>query len=352
MRRCCLNPFEEKFDLPSALVERRDRQRWQGCVVGEKDERGVGLGVFVTNMSQMFGIPVTGFVAIERYSLIADQSCSAIDRRRVEASCVHVSLGPRDEECGRLMKFVEASEIEVAAVHHVERSRFDGHEVENIDLVRSAVADVNEGWDSATKIEQRVHLDRCLAVMKWRPVEQAQTQVDGRSVQSIDRVLQIQSEIGIAVKFASSTNEHGSHVGPDAPIARFVGIGKRRAMNAVAKAHGIELGGIGRQGDFDVAERFAPSQLRKCHDTKLLRTGKAPDAQVAGIAIYDSAKAGPRNKLHDLCEQRLARVHALALRISIPQGGTKIAFRDSNRHQLKMAGNPRQDSFLREPIDS
>ena len=43
--RILLYPLEEQFDLPAALVQRADRQRWQNGVVSQEDEDLAGRSV-------------------------------------------------------------------------------------------------------------------------------------------------------------------------------------------------------------------------------------------------------------------------------------------------------------------
>jgi hypothetical protein len=56
----------------------------------------------------------------------------------------------------------------------------------------------------------------------------------------------------------------------DVPIARFVCVGQRRALNRHAKAHVVELRGLGRQAGFDIAQDFSIGQLGECHRPVLL----------------------------------------------------------------------------------
>src|ERR1700676_171103 len=63
---------------------------------------------------------------------------------------------------------------------------------------------------------------------------------------------------------------------------------------------------------------------------------------IASVAIHDARETCPRNKLHDLCKQRLAGIHGLPSRVSTPESYTKMRNQDSNRHQIKSACRPRQ----------
>ena len=85
--------------------------------------------------------------------------------------------------------------------------------------------------------------------------------------------------------------------------------GQGGAVNAVAKAHGVKLAGVGSQCDFDIAQAFAPSQVGKGHDAKLFGASQRAQARVATVALNDSRKTCPRNEFDDLCVKRLAYIH-------------------------------------------
>ena len=50
-----LDPLEEQLDLPAALVQRGDRQRRQGRVVGQEDQRLARLGILEADAPQVLG---------------------------------------------------------------------------------------------------------------------------------------------------------------------------------------------------------------------------------------------------------------------------------------------------------
>ena len=64
------------------------------------------FGVAIADAAQVAGVVLDGIEAIEGDGLIADESRVAIDRRRIDASCVEVALGARDEEAARLIQRV------------------------------------------------------------------------------------------------------------------------------------------------------------------------------------------------------------------------------------------------------
>ncbi len=173
-----LDPFEEQFDLPTVLVECCDGQRRQDKVVGQEDERLAALEIFESNAPQVLGVMLHSVKPVEQDRLIANNSGRPIDLCRINSAGIHIGFGARDEESARLMQGIKTCEIQVAAIHDIERTRFDRHEVQHVDFVHLAIADVDKRWDCAPQVQQSVQFHRALGLAKRCPVEQAQTQID------------------------------------------------------------------------------------------------------------------------------------------------------------------------------
>ncbi len=88
-----LDPFEEQLHLPAALVERADRQRRQGELIGQEHQHFARLGVAVADAPKVARVAFGGVVAVELDGLDADQSGAAIHCRRVQTARIEVSLG-------------------------------------------------------------------------------------------------------------------------------------------------------------------------------------------------------------------------------------------------------------------
>lgn len=115
-----------------------------------------------------------------------------------------------------------------------------------------AVADVDKRRDGAAQVEQRVQLDGGFGALEMGPREQCQAQIDGRAVQGIDGVLELDAEVLLRIQSASGVNQRLGEVGVDAPVAHLIGIGERVTGDGGAKAHVIELVLLRAQADFDV----------------------------------------------------------------------------------------------------
>jgi hypothetical protein len=95
----------------------------------------------------------------------------------------------------------------------------------------------------------------------------------------------------------------------DTPIARVQSIRQRRAVRYALDTHVVQLGTIGRETDFDVAQGLSPSQLSKSHDSEDICTRQSPYSGISVSSIYDSAKGLPRYELHNLSKKSLSIVH-------------------------------------------
>ena len=229
-----------------------------------------------------------------------------------------------------LMHRVKPSEVQIASVHHVEGTSLDRQDVEYVDIVQLAVADVDEGRDRAPQVQQRMQLDGCLRRSKRRPVEQTQAQVDGGGVQRVDACVEIEHRGLIGIKRSGAHDQALGQRMEDTPVARVQCIGQRGARGRRLHAHVEQLGLVGCQARFDVAQRLAPGDLREGHDAKQVGATQRASARVALVSLDDATEGLPRHELHHLREKRLAHVHA-SPRVGQTRELRKSADQNSNR---------------------
>ena len=79
---------------------------------------------FETDAAQRFVVILSGVVAIQCDGLVADDAARTIRRGRIEAVRMKVRLGAGDEEGTCLVQHIQAREIDVAAIHDVDGTRF------------------------------------------------------------------------------------------------------------------------------------------------------------------------------------------------------------------------------------
>ena len=236
---------------------------------------------------------------------------------------------------------VQALEVDVAAIHHVVGASLDRQDVEHVDVMQLAIADMDEGRDRASQIEQRVQLDGSLGGAERRPVEQVQAQIDGGGVERIDTGIEFQHGRLLGVECLGAGDQPLCQGVVDAPVTQVQRIGQRRARRRRRDPHVEQLGPIGCQASLDVAQRLAPGELREGHDAEHLGTTQGTHARIAPISCDDALEGLPRHELHDLREQRLAYVHA-SLRVLQTSKHRKQAIPNSNRGHPGISQNPRQ----------
>ena len=219
-----LDPFEEQLDLPAQTVELGDGKGGQREVVGEKDQSLAGLGILEPDTSQRRGEALVRVEAGERDGLVADETGASVDRMRVSALGLEVSLSPDDEEAAGLMKATEPIEVDVSAIHDVDGTGLGHQLIEDIDVVQLAVADEDEGWDIAPQIQERMQLDRRFGRAERRPGKDRETQIDRGGIERVDGILEIEPERLVGVKSPGGADQALREIAVDAPIPRRVAL--------------------------------------------------------------------------------------------------------------------------------
>ena len=188
---------------------------------------------------------------------------SRLDLARVTKKCLCLVLG------------VPASKIGEAPIHDVKAASFGYQNVEHIDLVHLAIADMNEGWNIAAQVKQRMHLNGSLGGAEACPGKDAQAQVDGRGIECVDRLFQLDSKAVAGVKLSCNLDQAHREIHIDAAVALLVGIGQRTLGDVASYAQMVELGLMSAQTGFDVAQTLAVSQLCESHAQKLIEMRKS-----------------------------------------------------------------------------
>ena len=318
-----LDPFEKQFDLPTALVELNDGQRRHGKVVGQKDQRRAGFRVTIADAAQWVGIVSLGVKAGGDHRLIEAPSGGFVHRPRVTAGATEVLLGAGDEESAALMEAMPPGEVEVAAIHDIERAGFPDQLVENVDVVDTARRDNDDRGKVAMQGQQGVEFDGGFVLPKRGPREQRETEVNRGRIQRIGGGLQIATERFIGVECGGLLNQNVGEVGKDAPVAFFVGVSQGAAGGGLANAGVIKLRTEGRQTGLDVTQTFAPSQLGKRQDEELFVSGECANAAVAVVTGDTLVELVFGEEVEELGEDGATFVHKVKNRQSAvehPQG--------------------------------
>jgi hypothetical protein len=165
---------------------------------------------------------------------------------------------------------IQTAEVDVATIHDVEGARFDKQLVEDIEIVYVSSRDVDKARDTAPQVHQGVHFDCTLASAKSRPGKERKTQIDGRRIEGVGRLLQCQAKVVFGIPFSGHADEHLGEVGVDSPVSCLVGVGQGTSGDFASDADMIEFRLYGAKTSFDVAQAFPVGKLCESHTAELI----------------------------------------------------------------------------------
>jgi len=217
---------------------------------------------------------------------------------RVQSPEVEVALGSYNEETRSLMDHKKSSEVEIAAIHDIHGTSFDYELIEDIDIVNASVSNDNHGGNTATQIQECMHLDCSLSLAEYCPRKQGKTQIDCGGIQSVDCLIQFQTEAFVGVQSSGLPDEHLGEVGVDSPVSDLVGIGQGIAGDVPSDAHMVELVPRSSEACLNIPQAFAVSKLGKGHAEKLVPAREAFDFVIAVVSRDAFAKFVDGEKFH------------------------------------------------------
>lgn len=317
-----LDPIEELLDLPTRLVQCADIQGRRQRAVSREHQALVDVRTAITDPPQV--------------GWIASRSRAAIERHRIHSSRIEVALGARDKGAAGLVVAIEPLEGQIAAIHDVERARLWQRQIKHVDVVKTAISDVNKTGNRAAQVQQGAELHDPLGATEAGPREYRQTQIAGSVVQRVDRAAELHAGQLAGVALAGTTHQRLRELGIDAPVAALVGIGQSGTSYRLTQPHLIELAGLRGETALDIERALPRGGLGEGHDTRLLGARQRADPMVALIAAHNAVEDCPWQKVHDPCKQYPGGVHRRP-RNPCPATVIEGAKSWSTRYHLKMA---------------
>src|SRR5258707_13693384 len=205
------------------------------------------------------------------------------------------------------MKDIEALEIDVGPIHDIKGIGLRQNLIENVHVMNLAVSNLNESGDGASYVEQGVHLHGAFSGSKPGPRNQRQAEVDGRGIQCVDGVVEIDSDGVLHIHWPSQMDQHLSEIGEDPPVMSLIGIGKSGAGNLATEAYVIELAAHGTKACFNVAQTLTVSQLGESESKELIPARKSAEFIIAIITSYAFLELIGGKGVHQLRGYRSAR---------------------------------------------
>lgn len=309
-----LDPLEEQFDLPSALVELGDGEGWQSKMIGQKNQMSLLLDIEEVDASQTFRIISLRVEASQSSNLVGTHTGDFVDWAGLVTNENQVVFGPDHEEGHGLVDSIEPCKIQVSAIHDIEGSGLDDQLVENVHVVEFSLGNGNETGNWPSQVQQGMELDRGFGSSKPGPAKQAQTQIDGGRIQSVNRFVQLDPEIFGGIEPARLADKMLGQIGINSPIPLFVGTRQIHARHMAADPQTVKLTSPRTQTSFDVAQAFPIGQLSKAHTQKLIPATEPLNFVHAPISIDVAFELLRMNPLHQLRKNGRLNVHEPILR--------------------------------------
>lgn len=327
-----LDPFEEQLDLPSALVNACHSQCWQGEVVREKDQILAGFGIEEADLSQWGGVFELGAPSAQTDGLVAAKTGRLGHLARLRDVVVKVALGSNNKESSCPTEAKESFEIEVCAVHHINRSGNDRHLVEEPHVVNLSLCNIDKQWDGALKVHLGVNLYRRFGRAKTSPGKKSQAKIDGGRIDSHNHPVQSKGVGLVSVKPTGLADEQLGESLVNAPVPVLVRISQIRSSDPATETHGVGML-IAPQAGFDVPKTLPIGHLSEDHRKELISCGHA--SALSGHRVQRRAviELLAVNVVGDLGENQTAGVHPL-LRMNRADYGQPVQMRHTSFSSL------------------
>ena len=308
-----LDPLEEKFDLPSFAVQFRDGERvFNREVVGQEAIDLSSLKVLIHNESHSIRILSGRVISGKTNGLVGKNPRVLVNRPGLQNFVDHVVLGPRNEVSAHLPEaVVELLTGDISLVYQVERVLLDGDPVHYLGIVDLTGSKQNKGRDRASKIPQRMHLERAFPVMELGPWAQLQAQFNGTTVERIYHLFKTNSQLLVLVELLSLLDQNHRKVLIDTPILLLVGFRKRgfwHHLDSCPIPVATEV-----KCSLSISQTSSVGELSKAHHHELVMAIELDRVAVAIVAVVTLLELIFVDERHNLGEDCFSFVHSLRM---------------------------------------
>lgn len=295
------DPPKKQLDLPSHTVEFRDVFCGLIYEVGQEFVEVTILRIAIGDPSQRPREGLPAFRTPQQNRLVAAKAIRLVHGAGTLSVDNGVVFGAKNEKPAAFVQARKSVEIQVRPVCQVNGTRFVRERIQPVYIVLAGICDMNAGWNGTPKIDLRVHLDPGFGFPECRPGEESQRKVHCRGIQGIHGIVQIDSQLLVRIELSGFPDQAHGHALPNAPVPRFVGVGKRRLRQRAAEAEVVQSFRLGVHALDNISQPMPESELRKCHRNELLPTSKVlyfviavvfPDMSIEGFAVNFGSDLG------------------------------------------------------------
>lgn len=280
-----LDPFEERLDSPTLLVEFCNGNCWKDKVISQESIHNVLSIVFICNQSQYVWIFLGSKQTSETDCFIRDNTSLSINLSCLENIVLHIILCSGNKVCMLLLKDSEQPiKIDISVIHKVIGACFDWQHIHSLAIMYIARSKENKVRYTVLNINQSMHFECSFIMMELCPRTKLQTKINGTTVKSIDHVVDVQAVIIILIKGLSSIDKYPCIVLINTPVFLFVHISKSRLWYDF-QPRMVQFGVECSKLSFYASKTCTASKLSITHDKKLSTASATSCVKIPSISV-------------------------------------------------------------------
>jgi len=183
----------------------------------------------------------------------------------IETATLEIRLGADHKKCCALTEVLESLEIEVSLIHNVEGPWLWDQVIEDIDVVKLAVADIDKRRYAVTQIQECVKFDGGFGSFELCPWKDRQAETYSRGIEGIDGLVEFNAKVVVDIESSSCVDKIVGEFCIDAPVTHSVGIGQSISGDVASYTHVIQFVSLGTETSLDVSETLSVAKLWKNH---------------------------------------------------------------------------------------
>ena len=306
-----LDPFEKYLNLPSFAIEFSDGYRLQSVVVGQEPIDCTVPKVFIDNELGIVGLLPGGIIANKLDCLVGDKSGLRINLSALQNFILHVVLGPSNEPRMRLMEMgVERIKLDIALIHEIISVRLHRDLLNYLRIVNRGLCKADECRNGTVQVNQRMHPEPILAMMKSCPRTERKAQLNGAAIVGANHLVKVYSQLLASIKVLGFLYQNIAKVliyTPFSLLVRFCKGGFRHHLQPGP----VQILRSKAKSCLNISQAVSVSELSEAHHKELVPAIELDCMPVTFVAIDTLAEFIFGEERHKLCEDCFTLVHGL-----------------------------------------
>lgn len=304
-----LNPFEEKFDLPSKSVKKRDILSGKIEVVRIISKGAMQVRSVVDDTSDAGRIVAAIPLTFESHGLVVKDIIFSIEKFfSVNNFIFWSALFSDNEESHGYVDCIKSSEVKVSSVKDIAGIWLVNEPVHCINVMDGSICDPVEYRNLCNDINLCVDFDARLSASELRPFEYRHTEIDCRRIHCVESAMKL--EVLRDAKFLSDANHVKSKLFKDSVISDGVGLRQHLTVDGfLAETEENRFLTMGNSYICEFSQTATTYKLTKHQYQHVTPVRERPSLGSVVVFLDDAPELTLWQKRRDLCENVLSDIH-------------------------------------------